>query len=44
MEGSWESLFDAKKVAKQWPEFRGEKLVSIRHDWIGEAMVSDYRV
>ena len=32
IEGSWKSLFDAKKVAEQWPEFWGEQLASIRYN------------
>ena len=35
-------MFNAKKIAKQWPEFRGEKQASLGNDWVWKAVVTYY--
>ena len=44
MESRGEPPFDAKKVAKQWPELGGEQWAFIKNDWIKQAVMSNYHV
>ena len=37
-------MFDAKKVAKQWPELGSKQQASIRNNWIEQAMVPNYYI
>ena len=44
MENHKKLLFNAKKIAKWWPVLGSKQQVSIRNNWIKQAVVSNYYV
>ena len=44
MESGKKPLFNGKELTDQWPEFRGEKKVSIGDNWVCATVVTYYHV